>query len=109
MSISLKNCIKKEDEINELGQNINTMSDKLETTIKQLRENNIELEKDIEKKSKIDEMRKQFISDVSHELKTPLTVIMTNAELLQSSEYDETERKAFFILEDKPVPDIGCE
>ena len=54
------------DEINELGKNINTMSDKLEAFIKQLRDTNKELEKDIEEKSKIDEMRKQFISDVSH-------------------------------------------
>ncbi len=36
------------------------MSDKLEKTIKQLRNTNIELEKDIEEKSKIDEMRKSF-------------------------------------------------
>ena len=50
-----------EDEINNLGKSINTMSDKLEKTIKQLRNTNIELEKDIEEKSKIDEMRKQFI------------------------------------------------
>lgn len=50
-----------DDEINNLGKSINTMSDKLEKTIKQLRSTNIELEKDIEEKSKIDEMRKQFI------------------------------------------------
>ena len=60
------------DEINNLGRSINTMSDKLERTIKQLRSSNIELERDIEEKSKIDEMRKTFISDVSHELKTPI-------------------------------------
>ena len=54
------------DEINDLGRSINTMSDKLERTIKQLRSSNIELERDIEEKSKIDEMRKTFISDVSH-------------------------------------------
>lgn len=53
-----------EDEINNLGKSINKMSDKLEGTIKQLRSTNIELEKDIEEKSKIDEMRKSFISDV---------------------------------------------
>ncbi len=50
-----------EDEINNLGKSINTMSETLEKTIKQLRSTNIELEKDIEEKSKIDEMRKQFI------------------------------------------------
>ena len=64
-----------EDEINELGKSINIMSDKLEATINQLRENNSELEKDIEQKSRIDEMNKQFISDVSHELKTPIALI----------------------------------
>lgn len=39
--------------------------------------------------------QKQFVADASHELKTPLTVIMTNAELLQSDVYDDTERKTF--------------
>ena len=85
-----------DDEINELGKNINTMSDKLETTIKQLRENNTELEKDIEEKSKIDEMRKQFISDVSHELKTPIALIQGYAEgLIENVNTDEESRKFY--------------
>ena len=41
------------------------------------------------------EQQKQFIADASHELKTPLTVILTNAELLQNDEYDEKERHRF--------------
>ena len=85
-----------DDEINELGKNINTMSDKLEITIKQLRENNIELEKDIEEKSKIDDMRKQFISDVSHELKTPIALIQGYAEgLIENVNTDEESRKFY--------------
>lgn len=85
-----------EDEINELGKSINTMSDKLEKVIKQLRENNIELEKDIEEKSKIDDMRKQFISDVSHELKTPIALIQGYAEgLIENVNTDEESRKFY--------------
>ena len=85
-----------DDEINELGKNINTMSDKLERTIKQLRENNSELEKDIEEKSKIDEMRKQFISDVSHELKTPIALIQGYAEGLIENVNTDEESKKFY-------------
>lgn len=84
------------DEINELGNNINLMSDKLESTIKQLRENNSELEKDIEEKSKIDDMRKQFISDVSHELKTPIALIQGYAEgLIENVNTDDGSRKFY--------------
>ncbi len=84
------------DEICELGNNINTMSEKLERTIKQLRNNNNQLEKDIEEKSKIDEMRKQFISDVSHELKTPIGLIQGYAEgLLENVNSDEESRKHY--------------
>ena len=85
-----------DDEINELGKNVNTMSDKLETTIKQLRENNLEVEKDIEEKSKIDDMRKQFISDVSHELKTPIALIQGYAEgLVENVNTDDESRKFY--------------
>ena len=86
----------KDDEIEDLGKSINELSDKLEKTIKQLRSNNIELEKDIEEKSKIDEMRKQFISDVSHELKTPIALIQGYSEgLIENVNTDEESRKFY--------------
>ncbi len=85
-----------DDEINDLGKSINIMSEKLERTIKRLRETNIELEKDIEEKSKIDEMRKQFISDVSHELKTPIALIQGYSEgLIENVNTDEENRKFY--------------
>ena len=85
-----------DDEINDLGKSINLMSDKLEATIKQLRSTNIELEKDIEEKSQIDEMRKTFISDVSHELKTPIALIQGYSEgLLENVNNDDESRKFY--------------
>jgi len=85
-----------DDEINNLGKSINTMSDKLEKTINRLRETNVELEKDIEEKSKIDEMRKQFISDVSHELKTPIALIQGYSEgLIENVNTDEENREFY--------------
>ncbi len=85
-----------DDEINNLGKSINQMSDKLESTIKQLRSTNIELERDIEEKSKIDEMRKSFISDVSHELKTPIALIQGYSEgLLENVNTDDESRKFY--------------
>lgn len=84
------------DEFDNLGKSINKMSDKLESTIKQLKNTNIELEKDIEEKSKIDEMRKSFISDVSHELKTPIALIQGYSEgLIENVNTDEESRKFY--------------
>lgn len=84
------------DEINNLGKSINVMSDKLEKTINTLRHNNYELERDIEEKSKIDEMRRSFISDVSHELKTPIALIQGYSEgLLENVNKDEESRKFY--------------
>ena len=85
-----------DDEINDLGNSINVMSTKLEKTIRQLRNSNIELERDIEEKSKIDEMRKSFISDVSHELKTPIALIQGYSEgLVENVNSDEESRKFY--------------
>ena len=85
-----------EDEINDLGKSINIMSEKLESTIKKLTTNNTELEKDIERKSKIEEMRKQFISDVSHELKTPIALIQGYAEGLVENVNADDESREFY-------------
>ncbi len=97
------------DEIDELGKSINTMSVKLEETIEKLRRNNMELERDIEEKSKIDEMRKQFISDVSHELKTPIALIQGYSEgLIENVNSDEESRKFYadVILDEAGKMDI---
>ena len=96
LDFSQKYAVTDDDEINELGKSINIMSEKLEKTINQLKKTNIELERDIEKKSKIDEMRKSFISDVSHELKTPIALIQGYSEgLLENINTDEESRRFY--------------
>lgn len=87
---------KENDEIDMLGESINKLSDKLQSTIAQLKNTNIELEKDIEEKSQIDEMRKSFISDVSHELKTPIALIQGYSEgLIEDVNSDDESRKFY--------------
>ncbi|MCX4315299.1 MAG: HAMP domain-containing protein, partial [Lachnospiraceae bacterium] len=73
----------RQDEIGELGRSINLLSEQLETKISELKSANNELKGDIEKKERIDEMRKEFLSNVSHELKTPIALIQGYAEGLK--------------------------
>lgn len=85
-----------DDELDELGKRINILSEKLEHTIGELKANNNELERDIKEKSKIDEMRTGFISDVSHELKTPIALIQGYAEgLIENVNNDDESRKFY--------------
>lgn len=85
-----------EDEIGELGNNFNKMSCKLEETITELKKANVELQKDIEKKTQIDEMRKEFLSNVTHELKTPIALIQGYAEGLKDCVNDDPESREYY-------------
>ncbi|MCQ2509651.1 MAG: HAMP domain-containing histidine kinase [Lachnospiraceae bacterium] len=85
-----------EDEIGVLGQNFNNMSDKLETAITDLRAANTRLQKELDEKVQIDEMRKVFLSDVSHELKTPIALIQGYAEGLSDLVFDDPESMQYY-------------
>lgn len=84
------------DEIGELGNSINSMSKELEATISELKTANAKLTKDIEEKTQIDEMRKEFLSHVSHELKTPIALIQGYAEGLKENISDDPESRDFY-------------
>ena len=84
------------NEISVLGENFNTMSEKLEETVSELKNANYELQKDIEKKEKIESMRTEFIGNVSHELKTPIALIQGYAEGLKEGISDDPESRAFY-------------
>lgn len=88
---------KGENEIDVLGENINLLSDKLEKTISELKTANNELLRDIEKKDKNEEMRKEFLANVSHELKTPIALIQSYSEGLKEGIIDDEENRDYYL------------
>lgn len=93
------------DEIGQLGDSFNRMSEKLEQTYADLLSANNELQKDIEQKQKIDQMRTEFLSNVSHELKTPLALIQGYAEGLEECINDDEESRRFYleVIQDEAI------
>lgn len=84
------------DEIGELGRSINLLSEKLEDTISELKSANNQLQTDIEQKVQVDEMRKEFLSNVTHELKTPIALIQGYAEGLKDNISEDAESREFY-------------
>jgi signal transduction histidine kinase len=88
--------VNRNDEIGNLGESINSLSSQLEKSIGELTQANSKLKQDIERERRIDEMRKGFISNVSHELKTPIALIQGYAEGLKYNINDDEENKNFY-------------
>lgn len=84
------------DEIGELGANFNRMSEKLESTICELKCANNRLKEDIEQKEKLEKMRNEFLGNVSHELKTPIALIQGYAEGLKEGVNDDPKDREFY-------------
>ena len=84
------------DEIGVLGRSMNTLSDKLKETIGALKDANRQLQHDIEEKIQVDEMRKEFIANVSHELKTPIALIQGYAEGLGEGMCEDKESRDYY-------------
>ncbi len=95
LSFDEKADIKTGDELEELAQSMNYMSEKLEETINKLEDSNIKLKKEIEKERMLEKLRKNFISSVNHELKTPIALISGYAEGLKDGVADESSREFY--------------
>lgn len=96
LDFDVKYNVTTQDEIGELGGSINILSEKLEKTISELKSANNELLSDIQNKIQIDEMRKDFLSNVTHELKTPIALIQGYAEGLKDNVNEDADSRDFY-------------
>ena len=79
-----------------LEKSINYLSENLENALGELKSANIQLRKEIDKKEEVDRMRRDFLSNVSHELKTPIALIQGYAEGLEENVSDDEESRRFY-------------
>ncbi len=85
-----------QDELGILGNSMNHLSDTLQETIGELQEANETLKRDIQEKIQVDDMRKEFLSNVSHELKTPIAIIQGYAEGLKDCINEDEESRDYY-------------
>jgi len=87
------------DEVGLLSVSINNMAVKLQDYVSQLMIANEKLKDDLTRQEKTDQMRKQFIANVSHDFKTPLTLIMSYSEaLIDMKDMDETTKTEYLNI-----------
>ncbi len=85
------------NEMDDLGEHVNEMSTTLKRAITQLRAANESLKHDLEVREENENMRKEFVSNVSHELKTPIALIQGYAEGLQEGIMDDENSRQIYL------------
>lgn len=85
--------VTRKDEIGTLGSSINNLSDKLDGALSELRQTNAKLKGEIDLERQLDAMRRGFVANVSHELKTPLSIISGYAEGLKLNINSDSKEK----------------
>ena len=93
-----KKCVSyPQTDVQNLGQNINILSESLSETLDELQDKNEKLTEELEHSALVDESRKSFIANVSHELKTPIAIIQGYAEGLKLGINSDPEGRSAII------------
>lgn len=97
--------IKGEDEIGQLSESLNILSSNLRETMMELKDTNSKLLDDIEKERLLEKKRREFIATISHELKTPITIVKGQLEGMIGNvgvykNHDKYMNKSLNVLED---------
>ncbi|WP_289141965.1 HAMP domain-containing sensor histidine kinase [uncultured Brevibacillus sp.] len=83
LDFSVKSPIMRNDEFGSLARSLNTMAEKLDMTLKELQQANEQLRAEMDHKQRMELIQKEFVSNVSHELKTPISIVKSFAEGLK--------------------------
>jgi|GEM_PF-757640 len=101
LDFSARSGWKRKDEIGDLSRTFDFLADNLQQTLAELTSANEKLRQDIENEKRLEKMRREFVAGVSHELKTPLSLIVGYAEGLKDNIAGaKRERYADVILEE---------
>lgn len=94
LDMTWKCDVETSDEIGVLASSLNTMASRLQVTMEELKNANQELSDDVEKFKALEEQRRNFFAAVSHELKTPLTILKGQIEnmILGYGDYQNHEK-----------------
>lgn len=84
------------DELGTLSDNINQMNSTLKEVFEDLSIANSELQNEIHEKTKLDNKRKELLNSVSHELKTPLSILQGYAEALTMGVITDKDKQDFY-------------
>ncbi len=91
LSVRYNKAVSK-DEIGSLALSVNKMADVIQENINRLSNYNFLLNEDIKRMNEYEEMRKKVVSNITHELKTPLAIISSQIEMLEVTKNEEKKK-----------------
>ncbi|GMK44547.1 two-component sensor histidine kinase [Paenibacillus glycanilyticus] len=90
--------IRSKDEFGELSRNMNALSRNLDSALSELKLANEQLQEDVREKQRSEQLRKELVANISHELKTPLGIVKGFAEGLQDGVADDKRERYLALI-----------